>query len=64
MSFIIYQLLESDPTCQVGSLSSKSVGDEWHGDDDDEWVWYDRYESVPVSAKGRVEHQKLNQTAP
>ena len=27
MSFIIYQLLESDPTWQVGSLSSESIDD-------------------------------------
>ena len=41
MPFIIW--LESDPTFQVVPLSSESVDDEWHDDDDDEWVWYDRY---------------------
>ena len=63
MSFIIYQLTGKWSNLpQVGSLSSDSIDDERH-DDDDEWVWCDRYKSVPVSAEGRVEHQKLNQVA-
>ena len=43
MSFIIYKLTGKWSNLpQVGSLSSESIDDERY-DDDDEWVWCDRY---------------------